>query len=101
MVIDYGHGEREVLLSVYAMMLYEQEFKSDPIHDLYQGDFNDVWFPAVTKVLWAGLKAADDSIPSYAKWAREVSGVNLRDISNQLVPELNDAFFRSGASDSE
>ena len=101
MRIDYGQGEKEVLLSVYTMMVYEQEFKSDPIHDLYQGDFNDVYFPAVPKVIWAGLKAADDTIPSYAKWAREVKGVNLRDLSNELIPEINEAFFRAGASDSE
>ena len=34
MRIDYGQGEKEVLFSVYTMTLYEQEFRSDPIHDL-------------------------------------------------------------------
>lgn len=101
MRIDYGQGEKEVLFSVYTMTLYEQEFRSDPIHDLYQGEFNDVYFPAVAKLLWAGLKAADDAIPSFDKWARQVSGVNLREISNEMIPEVNDAFFRAGASDSE
>lgn len=101
MRIDYGQGEKEVLLSAYTVMLYEQEFKSDPIHDLYQGEFSDVYFPAVTKWLWAGVKTADDAIPSYDKWARQVTGVNLREISNELISEINDAFFRAGASDSE
>lgn len=101
MRIDYGRGEKEVLFSLYSLMIYEQEFHSDPIHDLYRGEYEDVFFPSVPKVLWAGLKAADDSIPGYERWSRDIRGVNLRDLSNEMIPEINEAFFRNGASDSE
>lgn len=116
MKIDYGQGEKEIVLSVYTMMLYEQEFGSDIIKDLFGRavlrkeddedvvfavDYRDTNWTAVVKVLWASLKAADDSVASFKQWQKDLGAIDLNATSNAIIAEAWRVFFRAGASDSE
>lgn len=117
MKIDYGNGEVEALLSVFTLTVYEQEFKADLIQDLFgravlreekdeEGvlfaiDYRDVNWTALTRVLWAALKAADDSLPSFKEWSKGVGSIDLNAVHRAIVPEAMRQFFRAGASDSE
>lgn len=117
MKIDYGDGEREALLGVYALVVYEQEFRADLIQDLFGRavmrrepeeedvvfavDYRDVNWTALTRVLWAALKAADDSVPPFKAWAAALGPVDLNAVHLALVPEALRMFFRTGAGGSE
>lgn len=118
MRVDYGAGDAEAVLGVYTLVLYEQEFRSDLIQDLFGRavmrkepeeeedvvlavDYRDVNWTALTKVLWAALKAADDSVPSFAKWAAGLGPIDLNAVHLALVPEALRMFFRTGAGGSE
>lgn len=117
MRVDYGCGERECALGVHAMMLYEQEFGSDIIKDLFgrvvlrrQADDPDVEFAmdyrdtnwtAAVKALWAGLKSADESVPPFREWERSAGAIDMNAVVAALIPEAWRMFFRAGADDSE
>lgn len=117
MKLDYGYGEVEALLSVYTLSIYEQEFKADLIQDLFGRavlreekdeedvifaiDYRDTNWTALTRVLWASLKAADDSLPSFKEWSKGVGSIDLNAAHRAIVPEAMRQFFRAGVSDSE
>lgn len=117
MLIDYGKGEEKCLIGVTAMTIYEQQFHSDIIQDLFglaqikrehqdedvivSVDYRTTNWTAVIKTLWAGLKAADDSYPSYREWSMNLEAINLNEIASKIIPYAYGQFFRAGASDSE
>ena len=90
---------------------YEEEFDgSDMVKDVYgrqevrrDGDDPDVLvvfdytqtnWTALTRALWAVLRTADTSIPHYKVWVRNLPEINLVEIQNQLIPAMEDCFFR-------
>lgn len=118
MLIDYGQGEREIAVSILTLMIYEQEFGGDMLKDLFGRveireddlvdagttftfDYTTYNWTAATKALWACLKTADDSVPSFRTWASQVGDVNLYKAWLQLMPEVSRRLFRTGATDSE
>lgn len=119
MKIDFGTGEQEVIVSVHTLMVYEQEFSgADLIQDLYKKvvirksddddddilaaiDFRNVNWTALTKVLWAALKTADDDLPPFREWSATVGDINLMDLNAQLTPEVERRLFRTGDATSE
>lgn len=118
MRIDFGQGEQEVIVSVATLALYEQEFNgADMIQDLYKKvcirksdsdddiiaaiDFRNVNWTALTKVLWAALKTADDDTLPYKEWSVKVGDINLMDLNAQLGPEVERRLFRAGAAATE
>lgn len=117
MLIDYGKGEKEAILSVETMTVYEQEFGRDIIQDLFGRvvvrkeqheedvefavDYRDTNWTAIVRVLWAALKTADGSTPSYKEWSKSVGNIDLNAIGRPILDEAWKMFFRAGASDSE
>lgn len=117
MVIDYGDGPKEVLFGVHSMLIYEQEFHSDIIKDLFgkvdvrkdehdedvivSVDYRQTNWTACVKALWAGLKNANESTPPWREWERTTAGIDLNAISEKVISEAWRMFFRAGASDSE
>lgn len=117
MKIDYGYGEKEIIVSVLTLTLYEQEFQSDLIQDLFGRvsvedtdaseneiillDFSRTNWTAVTRCLWACLKTADPSLPSFKSWASSLGKVNLFDLKEELIPVVMENLFCAGASFSE
>lgn len=121
-----GTGEVEILANMYTLLVYEQEFHSDLIKDVFgkhqiQKDDETVltidytqenWFEE-TKALWAMVKTANDlandrgevapvdRTPSYERWMRTIGKVNMREVANAVLEEAVSGFFRTGASDSE
>lgn len=117
MLIDYGRGEEEAVISVATMMVYEQQFHSDIIQDLFgrsvirrkddsedillEVDYRDVNWTALVRVLWAALKTADETYPSFREWSLSLGPIDLNDLSAKLIPEAYGQFFRAGAAGSE
>ena len=120
MIIDYGCGDKEIAPNVWALALYEQEFGSDLIQDVFgrqrskdvasddgEGgaeivfDYTDAnWF-ARTRALWAMLKAADDRIPRFSEWSKSATGFNMYLLFMGVTSAVRDGFFRSGSSSPE
>ena len=108
MKVDFGKGDTEVKYTFYTLYLYEQEFGSDLIKDVFGVarddaatgdvlfDFTTVNWTALTKSLWAGVKCADPSTPRYADWAREVGGVDFMELAGTLLDAINKELFRFG-----
>lgn len=99
-------------VTFYTAQLYEAEFRSDLIKDLFgvqddsslvefkgeevvRIDFTQINWLATMKVLWAAVKTADDKVPSYAKWMKQTQGVNLWEVREFLSNEIVDCFFRA------
>lgn len=120
MLIDFGQGEKEVVISCWTAVLYEQEFKSDMLQDvlgksvirqsdfdakdgdvIVELDFTRTQWTALLRVLWAGLKTVDDSIPSFASWAKTCGEVDMMALTRTLSPAISEQFFRAGAAGSE
>lgn len=117
--IDGRSCDAEV--TFYTAQLYEAEFRSDIIKDLYGAqdaasapisfdpdgeavvrvDFTKVDWLALTRILWAAIKTADDSAPGYSAWMRTAKGVNLWEFRDQVDAEVADCFFRSGPAGEE
>lgn len=114
MVIDYGSGEVEVLVTPWTLVIYEQEFQSDMVQDVLgkvvvrneeseEGaitvfDYRDVNWTSYIKALWACMKAADDSLPCFKQWSKGIDGINILDVSQQLTPAIEEGLFRSGGT---
>jgi hypothetical protein len=120
MKVDFGQGEKEAVISVWTLVVYEQEFGSDMLKDLFgketvrksdlEESDDDILFEfdysvhnwtAALKVVWASLKAADDKTPKFEQWAKTVGDVNLFDIIGEFVPEVRARLFRPRADASE
>lgn len=125
MTIDIeGYGEVEITATAYTLVVYEQEFKSDLIKDVFgkheadEGgkavlDFTtDNWL-AELKALWAmamtayelkasrGDAAPNDRPKPFRQWVQKVGKVNFYRIANAVVNEAMDGFFHTGAAASE
>lgn len=108
MLVESDNGAFEVKYNFYTLYLYEQEFGSDLIRDLYGGaslnignddgevevGFNSVNWTAVTKALWAGAKCANPSTPRFKDWATDSNGLDLFAIAGSVLEEINGSLFR-------
>lgn len=132
MKIKIGDTEKEIILSVETLSIYEEEFNRDLIQDFFgkvdvrRGDLKDIAEEAVgdgekedeevsepsdddllftidytstnwtsiTRVLWAALRTADRSTPSYLSWIKTLGAINLNTINAQITPECMRQFFR-------
>lgn len=116
MIIDYGLGDVEIEVSVWSLSVYELEFHSDMIKDVFGKtkaedtgngeaeivfDYSSRNWTSVLKALWACIKAHDNSTPAYAIWAKKQTNINMYVVWSEVVNALLDAFFRPGAAVSE
>ena len=115
MKLNYGHGEKEIIVSAWTLYLYECEFKGgDMIADVFGRveiggeddgalviDYSKTNWTSVIKALWACLKAADASLPPFEEWAKTLGTIDLYEVVSTVVPEMQRNLFQSGASDSE
>ena len=117
--VTIGDKAYKAEVSFYTAVLYEAEFRSDLVADLFgvQGqdrnpfsfkgndlaeiDFTKVSWLSVAKATWAALKTADSSIPSYQAWMKKARGVNFWDLREALMEDASDCFFRSSATEEE
>lgn len=104
-------------VTFYTAWLYENEFRKDLISDFYgvqdlspvvsmdddefKVDFTKVNWLAATRVLWAAVKTADDSTPSYNAWMRKTQGVDTWVVRQKLDEAISECFFRSEAAPEE
>lgn len=107
------NGERvECALSVYTLVIYEQEFDGvDMISDIngkvYASDaegeegvlfdFSKIPWKKVMQGAWAMLKTADESVPHFEKWAKTVKEVDSFELRDVLSDAMSDAFFHQAA----
>lgn len=117
MTLKLDGVEREVPIGVAALMVYEQQFRSDMVQDLFGRsvvrqpeddpeivfavDYRDTNWTACLKAAWACLKAADGNTPRWENWCGTVGDVNLSELSEAIIPAAFETFFRAGASRSE
>lgn len=118
--VKIGDETRKAEVTFYTAALYESEFQSDIVADLFgvQGkesnpfslakggavvsiDFSKVGWQAVQKATWAALKTADPALPSYATWIKKARGVNFWELREALMEDASDCFFRTEAADEE
>lgn len=109
MEIELNGKKVEFKVTVLTTVLYEQEFGSDIIKDLFgkvvQEDSNDVVFDYTTtnwtatlKALWAAIKTANPSTPNFSDWAAGCDGIDLFEVSGVLMPEVMKGLFRNTAA---
>ncbi|MBR3327913.1 MAG: hypothetical protein IKG22_11390 [Atopobiaceae bacterium] len=115
----------EAKATFYTAYIYEMEFRSDLIRDLFgvqtaeqaleiertgdgeddyrivKIDFTKVNWTVVAKALWAAVKTADPSTPSYSEWMKKTAGVNLWLVQEELGNEISECFFRPEAAREE
>lgn len=114
------NGEQfDAEVTFYTAWLYEAEFKSDMIKDLFgtqelvetvttdksgavaRIDFTHTNWDALMRVLWASLKTANPSTKSFKSWVQSTQGVNMWLLSEVISVEVADCFFRAGAAGAE
>ena len=110
--VDINGKKVKAEVSFYTAQIYEAEFRADIIKDLFgeqsfepqietdgdsivKIDFTKVNWLATAKVLWAAIKTADESTPSYTSWMKATKGLNMWLVSEQLSVEVADCFFRA------
>lgn len=114
MILDYGQGEKELCVSMYTLVVYEQEFHRDLIKDVFgvveinkaktdkiSLDYRTVEWTALTRALWAALKAADDSTLPYAEWAKSAGDIDFWALAGDFTQELNLRLFRPAAAETK
>lgn len=130
--IDYERNgvEREYEATTYTLVVYEQEFKSDLIKDVFgridlrnsqtildeDGNLvvvdytSDNWI-GYLKAFWAMLKTSEAicrrenrpclAVPSFNQWSLETRSIDMAELSHVVIAELNRGLFRAGAADSD
>lgn len=124
--INYdGKGEHEAIMSAHTLVIYEQEFKSGLIEDVYGrivvpeteksglvvADYTiDNWL-AYIKALWAMLKTASDlakarglkaeEVASFDEWSMDAVEIDLSQVSSFVLTQCQKGLFRAGAAASE
>ena len=105
-------------VTFYTAWIYEAEFQSKLIQDYMGGQefdevgdengssiaivkFDSIDWLTMTRVLWAAIKTAKDSTPSYEQWIRKAGGSNLWEARASLDEAITDCFFRSEAAGEE
>ena len=127
MKYDYdGSGvERELDATAHTLLVYEQEFKSGLIEDVFGrisldgntdelvvADYTRDNWVAYVQAIWAMLRSASDrlayegkpheDVPSFTEWSMTATDLALGEFSRDIVfGELQRRFFRSGAAASE
>ena len=127
--IDYCHDgtEHEYEATTYTLMVYEQEFKSDMIKDVFghvdvkrevisvddEGNITNVDYTvdnwtAYPKALWAMLKTSEaiarsegrisEPVPSYNAWSLMARDVDLYELCRIVISECNRGLFHTGAA---
>jgi hypothetical protein len=128
--IDYGDGEKQVEISFMTCLVYEHEFKADLIADVmgsvkfrsnvlssadgvvempveqvdddFVFDYHSISWVTSVKALWACLKTADASVPSFMAWAATLPpSIDMWEIVTFIRREVETRLFRHGAADSE
>lgn len=128
--IDYGDGEKQVEVSIMTCLVYEHEFKADLIADVlgkvkfasstivndsgsiempvdkvdddFVFDYHSISWLTSVKALWACLKTADASIPSFTVWAASLpTSIDMWEIVTFIRREVEARLFRHSPSDSE
>lgn len=112
MLIDFGCGEVEATPCVKTLVIYEQEFGSDMVQDLFGRetvrrtddsdvlfafDYRDFEWTAALKALWASVKTADPSTPPFRAWADSLGDVDLMEVVARFIPEVRARLFRPRA----
>ena len=114
--IDGKKADAEV--TFYTAWLYEAEFQKDMLKDYFgeqdfadpvlmdgervvKIDFTKVNWTAITRVLWAACKTADESTPPYKAWMKKAKGANFWELNELLSAEVADCFFRAEAAGEE
>lgn len=130
--IDYERNgvEREYEATTYTLVVYEQEFKSDLIKDIFgridvrnaakNFDENgnlvamdytiDNW-NAELRAFWAMLKTSEaiakadgrpaEMVPPFIQWCLKTRSIDMGQISQTVFDECQRGLFRAGAADSE
>lgn len=117
MKVKIGDEELEAIASAKTLMVYEQEFGSDLIQDLFgravirkpeEGedvlmvfDYTATNWTAALKALWACLRTASDSVPPFKEWIADLPDVNLMEVTGALYPEVQRRLFRAVDSPAE
>lgn len=121
-----GKGEVEIKATMYTLHIYEKEFHSDLIKDVFGKhevsktdpdvlviDYTQENWNEERKALWAMVKTAadlkdeagdlapNDRVPGYEKWVMGIGQINVRDIANAVFTEATEGFFHTGAAASE
>ena len=131
-VIDYCHDgtEHEYEATTYTLMVYEQEFKSDMIKDVFgrvdlsgaaealDGEGNlkfvdytiDNW-NSYPRAFWAMLKTSEaiarsegrsfEKVPPFMQWCLSTRNVDMNEFSRTVIDECNRGLFHTGAADSD
>jgi len=128
MLVSIGDEVVEIMATLYTLEVYEQEFGSDLIKDVFGKhqvekedetvltiDYTQENWNEERRALWAMVKTAsdlkdskgdlapNDRVPGYKQWVKSnmASQVNLREIANAVFEEAVRGFFRTGAAASE
>ena len=127
--VEIGGKTVEADVTFYTAYLYEAEFTSNIIQDVYgrQGedspqfvemevskdedgdesvkvrsiDFSAVNWTSLLKATWAAIKTVNPRTRGYADWLKDSSGIDLVEIRGELINAIDDCFFRSRASEEE
>lgn len=130
--IDYNHDghEHEYEATTYTLMVYEQEFKSDLIKDVFGridtrraienfdedgievvADYTIDNWNSYPKAFWAMLKTSEaiarsenrfaEPVPSFIQWCIAYRNPDVAELSRIVIDECNRGLFRAGAADSE
>lgn len=116
--VEINGEKKPCMFSALTAVLYEQEFRSDLYADLYAGfavredqadgkanalfaSMEKVKTTTLYRVLWAGLKTADDEVQPFSEWAALELDFNRFEVVDQLLGECNRRCFRAGADTSE
>lgn len=130
--IDYEHNGtmHEYEATTYTLVVYEQEFKSNLISDIFgridvreaEKNFDangnlvamdytiDNW-TAELKAFWTMLKTSADiarsenrhfeQVPPFTQWCLKTRTIDMGEISKAVFDECQRGLFRAGAADSE
>lgn len=110
MLFDYGNGKVNIEVSFYTLLVYEQEFGSDMIKDLFGRvvineddsgeivlDYTQNNWTSAAKALWACAKTANEGIMPFREWARTMTnGINMIELYNNLHRVIEQELFRFG-----
>ena len=116
--VTIGDKTYKAEVSFYTAVLYESEFQSDIIADLFgvQGrsknpfsidgdevevDFTKVGWLSVAKATWAAIKTENAATPSYTSWMKKARGVNFWDLREALIEDASECFFRPETAEAE
>lgn len=114
MKLDFGNGEVEAEVSFWTLVVYEQQFGTDMIGDLFGKvdaeededgslvlDYTKYNWTASVQAMWAAVKCADRFAPAYEDWCKSITDVNMWPLIAQLKAEILARLFRTGAATPE